>query len=181
MAATPIMAPITIANQAAGGTSPTSPARAAHPNSAPAEAAPNTRNRARGSRWRRATSAHAPMPTPAAITTRCIRSTVRLTAGVYAAKLTCRGRASTTVSLSSQFLANAHIHRALNGRFSGFICTTPIEMRRSASTVSQNASSDQVPNVDKLQILRRSAVSRPPTSPRSGISRASAEPRRLWG
>ena len=83
------MAAITSANQAAGGRIPTSPARAAHPKSAPAEAPANTRYRPRGNRCRSAIRAHAATPTPAAITTRCMTSTARLTAGVYAAQLAC--------------------------------------------------------------------------------------------
>jgi hypothetical protein len=85
MAPMPIIVAITSANQMGGGTKPTSPASAAHPNKAPVEAAPNTRNRPRGSRWRSAINAHAPMPMPVAITTRCMRSIIRLTARVYAA------------------------------------------------------------------------------------------------
>ena len=87
------MAVITIANQAAGGTRPTSPARAAQPNSAPADVAPNTRKRPRGSRLRRAMSAHAPIPTPAKMTTRCMRSTNRLITRVYALRIGAPKRA----------------------------------------------------------------------------------------
>src|SRR5205823_11405902 len=61
---------ITTANQAAGGSKPTSPAKAAHPNKAAAEAPPKTRKRPRGRRPRSATRAQAPMPTPATMTIR---------------------------------------------------------------------------------------------------------------
>jgi hypothetical protein len=81
------MPPIKTANHAAGGRSPTSPARAAQPKTAAADAPPKTRYRPRGSRSLSAIKAHAATPTPAAITTRCMTSTARLTAGVYAAWL----------------------------------------------------------------------------------------------
>lgn len=85
MAAVANIAPITIVNHTSGEPSPTSPDSAAHPKIAPADAAPKTMNRPRGSRRRRAIKAQPPMTIPAAITTRCKRSMRRLTAGVYAA------------------------------------------------------------------------------------------------
>ena len=94
MAAVASIALITIANHATGETTPTSPASAAHPKIAPLAAAPKTMNRPRGSLCRRAIKAQPPMPMPAAITTRCMTSIRRLTAGVYAARVICQPRES---------------------------------------------------------------------------------------
>ena len=64
--------------------------QAAQPKSAPDELAPKTRKRPRGSPRRSAINAQAPIATPAAMTTRCMTSTIRLTAGVYASTVLAR-------------------------------------------------------------------------------------------